>query len=177
MEEISIFHELTISTLVQFLMVFIIILSLFLFREKVGDFIDFIFSWALLIGLIVSACLLYLLKVICDKIRKFISYYFKMEKELITGDIVEIIEDEYLPLSYPSGAIDGIFLPGFFIPINIYLVKIKKNDGQIISINFDLNKSSFERMNFIVGKKIECLPCNKYRYEDLYYYENVACAL
>lgn len=98
-------------------------------------------------------------------IKNTYDYYFKQEKELISGKKIRVFTREYVSPSMISGSITEL-------ETNIetkYKVAIKKNDGKMVFVV--LKKELFPKLGIENNSFINNLPCVKCKADDSYEFD------
>jgi len=106
-------------------------------------------------------------------IKNLFDFYFKKEKILISGKIIEIIKTEFNMPFFPTGSSEDFSAADLSTRVVEYIVKIKNDEGKILSIDFDIDETSFDKLDLKEGSVISNLPCRSYKYNNLLIFKNI----
>lgn len=112
-------------------------------------------------------------------LKKIVSFFtfFKSEKLEVCGEIIEINENEVdLMVSLSGGSMDLTSNPFYYSPITIkvkeIVVKIRANNGDLLSVGFNLTMDLFKEMNLKIKNRIRWY-CTKRFYDTELHFEKV----
>ncbi len=168
------------SYIVYFLTGMVICMVIFLFWGKFVEkilraygFLNNSFSRFLIFGPIFSSIAHVLIEGRWEKLKIIYEYYFVTEKTLISGKIINITEDKYdMPL-ISSEINENIGTASLSTPLTDYIVKIEKDDGEVVLIDFDIDSDSFKKMNLKVDEKVVDIPCTKKKFDKFFYFKSI----